>query len=101
MRDTIMNMHTTAIAAADAAPSILGCLVSAADALDRNATATAPDDAQMLDTVRTLRIAADFLYEAAERVSLGAALDSPSVAQRVTWALSKVEEARRVRATAA
>ncbi|WP_415393457.1 hypothetical protein [Paracoccus sp. SJTW-4] len=95
-----MNMHT-ATATADAAPSILDHLVAAADALDRNATATAPDDASLLDTVRALRAAADFLYEATERVSLGDALNAPSVAQRVTWALSKVEEARRVRATAA
>lgn len=72
-------------------------LCAAADALDANIqTQGLPLTTQ--DTVRTLRIAADSLYDAAERISLGSCgcsgepIDAPDVAFAVCVALLKLGE---------
>ncbi|MBK1637111.1 hypothetical protein [Rhodovulum adriaticum] len=74
--------------------AILDHLCAAADILDANAQRHHRDwHPDTRDTVRTLRNAADALYQAAEAVSTGAPLDGPETRFAVAVALAKLAEA--------
>lgn len=77
--------------------TILDHLCATADLLDANIqTHGLPLTTQ--DTMRTLRIAADFLYDAAELVSVGSRgcngepISAPDVAVAISLAVAKLEE---------
>ncbi|WP_415183260.1 hypothetical protein [Phaeovulum sp.] len=69
--------------------TILDHLCGAADTLDSNAHAHGLPHTTR-DNMRTLRIAADSLYDAAERISQGEPIDAPEVAFALSMAVTGI-----------